>query len=98
MTIACLVCDHANEALLNQRMTISGEMLVHLWKEPRERIKNDGDLPEEVPGVPDVAIQDELSGRVDVGFLDEANGVVGREAFERSDLIADLDIAHTGVR
>ena len=29
MTIACLVCDHANEALLNQRMAISVEIFVH---------------------------------------------------------------------
>ena len=29
MTIVCLVCDHANETLLNQRMTISVEILVH---------------------------------------------------------------------
>ena len=29
MTIACLVCDHANEALLNESMTISVGILVH---------------------------------------------------------------------
>lgn len=29
MTIACLVCDHANEPLLNQRMAINVEILVH---------------------------------------------------------------------